>query len=76
VRSAAVNRLKLRLILAALLATLASCGPPADRVLEETVEQLYTIEPTANVTIRNRDGAILVYGSNVNQMRVRAIKRA
>jgi hypothetical protein len=76
VRSAAINRLKLRLILAALLATLASCGPPADRVLEETFEQLYTIEPTANVTIRNRNGAILVYGSNVNQMRVRAIKRA
>lgn len=55
---------------------LASCRSPADRVLEETFEQLYTIGPTANVTIRNRDGAILVYGSNINQMRVRAIKRA
>jgi hypothetical protein len=62
--------------LAVLLPTLASCNSPGDRVIEETFEQLYTIDPTANVKIRNRDGAILVYGSNTNQMRVQAIKKA
>ena len=63
------------MILAALL-PFAGCGSPEDRVLEETFEQLYTIEPTANLTVRNQDGAILIYGSNVDQIRVQAIKRA
>jgi hypothetical protein len=44
--------------------------------LEETFEQTYKIEPTANVTIINGDGAVFVYGSNTSEMRVQAIKRA
>ncbi len=39
-------------------------------------EQIYTIEPSANVTVINGDGAVFVYGSNTNEMRVQAIKRA
>jgi hypothetical protein len=52
------------------------CGSEAHRTLEETFEQIYTIEPTANVTVINGDGAVFVYGSNTNEMRVQAIKRA
>ncbi len=52
------------------------CGSAAHRTLEETFEQIYTIEPTANVTVINGDGAVFVYGSNTNEMRVQAIKRA
>jgi hypothetical protein len=63
-------------LLAALLPALAGCGSAADRTLEETFEQIYTIEPTANVTVINGDGAVFVYGSNTNEMRVQAIKRA
>jgi len=44
--------------------------------LEETFEQFYTIEPTADISIKNRDGVVRVYGSRANDMRVRAIKRA
>jgi hypothetical protein len=44
--------------------------------LEESFEQLYTVEPNANITIQNGDGAVLVYGSNVNEMRVHAVKKA
>ena len=55
---------------------LAGCGSAADRALEETFEQTYTIEPTANITVINGDGAVLVYGSNTNEMQVRAVKRA
>jgi hypothetical protein len=44
--------------------------------LEETLEQTYKIEPTANVTIINGGGAVFVYGSNTSEMRVQAIKRA
>jgi len=44
--------------------------------LEEIFEQSYPIEPTANVAIRNGDGAIFVYGSPANEIRVQAIKKA
>jgi hypothetical protein len=76
VRLAAINREGARLVLVVLLSALAGCGPATDRTLEETFEQVYTIEPTAKVTITNGDGVVFVYGSNVNEMRVEAIKRA
>jgi len=62
--------------IAALLTLLNSCGGADNRVLEEVVEQVYPIDPGANVSIHNRDGAILVYGSDVNEVRVRSLKRA
>jgi len=65
-----------RLLLAGLLSGLVGCGSATHRTLEETFEQVYTIEPTANLTVINGDGAIFVYGSNTNEMRVQAIKRA
>ena len=55
---------------------LNGCGTADHRVLEEVVEKVYTIEPDANVSIQNGDGAVLVYGSDTNEMRVRCIKRA
>jgi len=58
------------------LSALAGCGSAGHRTLEETFEQIYTIEPTANVTVINGDGAVFVYGSNANEMRVQAVKRA
>jgi len=45
-------------------------------VLEETFEQFYAIPPSAKININNGDGAVMVYGSNVNEMRVHAVKRA
>ena len=73
---AAINQQSVRLLLAALLSALAGCGSAAHSPLEETFEQIYTIEPTVNVTVINGDGAVFVYGSNTNEMRVQAIKRA
>lgn len=70
------KRVNFRPILAIAVLSLAGCGSESDRVLEETFEQLYTIDPTANITIQNGDGAVLVYGSNVNEMRVQADKKA
>ena len=55
---------------------LSSCGSGNNRVLEEVSEKVYTVEPNANISIHNYDGAILVYGSNVNEVRVRSLKRA
>ena len=58
------------------LLMLNGCGSADHRVLEEVVENVYPVEPNVNVTIQNRDGAILVYGSDVNEVRVRSLKRA
>ena len=75
-RSAPTKKRNVRQIVAVLLLSLAGCGSENDRVVEETFERLYTIEPNANITIQNSDGAILVYGSNTNEMRVHAVKKA
>ncbi len=54
---------------------LNGCGGH-NRVLEEVSENVYTVEPDAKISIHNHDGAILVYGSDVNEIRVRSLKRA
>jgi hypothetical protein len=76
VRSAPTKKRNVCQIVAVLLLSLAGCGSESDRVLEETFEQLYTVEPNANITIQNGDGAVLVYGSNTSEMQVHAVKRA
>jgi len=55
---------------------LNGCGSANHRVLEEVVEKVYRIDPDATVSIQNRDGAVLVYGGEPNQIRVRSLKRA
>ena len=55
---------------------LNSCGSADNRVLQEMSENVYKIEPGANISIHNRDGAILVYGSDVKEMRVQSTKKA
>ena len=74
--SAVTNRQRFRSIFAALSLSLASCGSTTDRTLEETFDQFYTIEPRANIAIKNVDGTVCIYGSSANEIRVQAIKRA
>jgi hypothetical protein len=76
VRSRLTKRPNLQQLVAVLLLSLVGCGSESDPVLEETFERLYTIQPTANITIQNRDGAVLVYGSNTDEMRIHATKKA
>jgi hypothetical protein len=52
---------------------LSGCGSGNNRVLEEVSEKVYTVESDANISIHNQDGAILVYGSVVNDVRVVAV---
>ena len=52
------------------------CGSADNRVLQEISEKVYTVEPDANISIHNHDGAILVYASDANEVRVRSLKRA
>jgi hypothetical protein len=76
VRSAPTKKRNVRQIVAVLLLSLPGCGSENDRAVEETFERLYTIEPSANITIQNGDGAVLVYGSNTNEMQVHVVKKA
>ncbi len=64
---------KLWPVIAALLTLLGGCGGADNRLLEEIVEQVYPIDPGANISIHNYDG---VYGSDVNEVRVRSLKKA
>jgi hypothetical protein len=74
VRSGVVHRLGP--IFGALLTLLNGCGSGENRVLEEVVEKALPVSPSANISIRNQDGAILVYGSDANEIRVRSLKKA
>jgi hypothetical protein len=65
-----------RPLVAVLLLSLGGCGPDSDPVLEETFERLYAIQPTADITIQNQNGAIFIYGSNTNEMQLQATKKA
>jgi hypothetical protein len=67
---------KLCPIVGALLISLGGCDTADNRVIEETFERLYTIESSTDITIQNGDGAVMVYGSNTNEMQVHAVKRA
>ena len=61
---------------AALLVLVNGCRSADHRVLEEVSEKVYTVEADAKISIHNQDGAILVYGSDANEVRVRSLKRA
>jgi hypothetical protein len=45
-------------------------------LLEEIVERNYPINPDAKFSIRNSDGSIRIYGADVSQMKLQAIKKA
>jgi hypothetical protein len=63
-------------MLAALLILLNGCGGAGNTVLQELSEKVYSVGPDANISIHNQDGAILVYGSNLNEVRVQLLKKA
>ena len=74
-RPGAVHWQKLWSIVAALPMLLNGCGTNKT-VLEEIVEQVYPIALNTDLSIHNRDGAVLVYGSDGNELRVRSAKKA
>jgi hypothetical protein len=63
-------------MIAALLMLLNGCGSADNTVLQEVSEKVYKVEPNASISIHNQDGAILVYGSDVNELRVQSLKKA
>jgi hypothetical protein len=76
VQSPLIKRRNLRQIAVLLLLSLAGCGSESKPLLEETFERLYTVQPNADISIQNHDGAVLVYGANANELQVHATKKA
>lgn len=48
----------------------------APKVLEEVVEQKHAVDRDATLSIRNIDGSVRVYGGNLPEITIRAVKRA
>src|SRR5260370_26355428 len=57
---------------------LLGCRPAGDRTVEEMIDHVYPVEPTATLSVSNRDGSIRVYaaGRDTPSVRVEAIKKA
>src|SRR5437899_9137996 len=57
---------------------LPGCRPAVDRTVEEMIDNVYPVEPTATLSVSNRDGSIRVYaaGSETRSVRVEAVKKA
>ena len=58
-------------------ALLAGCGlDSGDRIIEQLVQHNYEVDPTATLSISNEDGSIRIYGADITEVRLEAIKKA
>ena len=55
---------------------LLSCGLATSAPLQEKFEKTYPLAPNATITVRNTDGTIYIYGSEVNELKIFARKKA
>src|SRR5438270_10073046 len=60
------------------LCLIGACRPPVDRTLEEMIDRSFPVDPTATLSVTNRDGSIRLYaaGPEITEIRVEAIKKA
>jgi hypothetical protein len=72
-----MRRTLVLLILSAIPALFAGCGfNSSDRIVEETFEQTYQVDPGATVSLSNQDGSIRIYGADIKEIRLEATKKA
>src|SRR3954470_12615881 len=67
------GRLSLLILLVCGFAVSALAG---NEVLEEIIERDYPIERTAKFTLKNEDGSVRIYGADISEMKLQAIKKA
>jgi len=63
-------------IVIAAISILSTCWAQEEGVLEEIVEQTYRIDPGATLSIRNIDGSIRIYGADIPELKLHAVKKA
>ena len=61
---------------AAFLALTALTPAAAVKVLEETIEQKYELDPDATLSISNKDGSIRIYAAETSEVLIQATKKA
>jgi hypothetical protein len=73
-----MNLISLRsmVLLLGVTGALACTVAARDEVLEEIVEQTYPLASNATFTLKSNDGSVRIYGHELPEMRVQAIKRA
>src|SRR3977135_2863105 len=70
------GRSRISIALGLTLALSFSAAGFEEGVVEDVVEKTYPIDPGATVSIRNVDGSIRIYGADIKELRVQAIKKA
>jgi hypothetical protein len=65
-----------RLILAAAVALSVACHERGDQTFESIVEKDYDFPPGGELTVRNAEGSIRIYGSDLPGMKLIAMKKA
>jgi hypothetical protein len=68
-------RLAILIVVAATISPLYQRAKSA-AILEDIIEKNYAIGPTARVSIQNDEGSIQIYGADINELKMQAIKRA
>ncbi len=66
----------MKTVLFPLICFLAGCHPPGSTVVEQTIEQVYPLTHDGTVRIHNLDGSIHIYGSDINEVKLEALKKA
>lgn len=66
---------KCRAIGAALILLFGGAAQSA-QVLEDNLEQTYTLDPDAAISIKNADGSIRIYAAEVTEVHLHALKKA
>ena len=64
------------LVLSVSLLLLALPVSAATKVLEETIEQKYSLDPNATLSISNTDGSIRIYAAETSEILIQATKKA
>ncbi len=63
-------------VLASACSAVATRSAHAGKILQETWEETYPVSATVTLHVRNGDGRIYIYGSEENEMKITAVKRA
>ena len=74
--SSALMKCFFGMTLSVLAVCLAGCNQEVERIVEQTFEQTYSVEPNARLSVKNLDGSIRVYGADTHEVKVQAIKKA
>lgn len=69
-------RICLRAAIPGLALCLVGCHAEVDRIVEQSFDQNYKVDPSARVSVKNVDGSIRIYGADTSEVKIQAIKKA